>query len=296
MGQPGGEFHRDEIALTSLSSNDYPWMETLLAKLDARLGARGVSLSVPSLRVGPSLMKLPGLLSRVRKSGLTFAPEAASRELAEIIGKEIDLEDLLAGAREAFASGWDLVKLYFMVGLPGEMDSDVAAIADLARRVSQLRRETGQGPANVNLTVAPFIPKPHTPLQWEPMAEVTALEHARGLLRDRLRERRIQMKFHNINRSFLEGVFSRGDRRLGGVLESAWKLGARLDAWDEHFKPAIWDEAFKSAGIDPLFYTARRRAEDEVLPWSHLDAGIPLADLLDDKRRVDALIARRHTS
>jgi radical SAM superfamily enzyme YgiQ (UPF0313 family) len=283
----------DEISLTSLSSNDYPHMERLLAKLDARFRPLGVSLSVPSLRVAPNLGRLPEILSRVRKSGLTYAPEAASPDLAEIIGKRISLDDLLDAAREAYASGWDLVKLYFMVGLPGETERDVEAIADLARRVSGLRREFGKGPASVNLTVAPFIPKPHTPLQWTPMASVGYLERARAVLRDRLRERRIRVKFHNINRSFLEGVFSRGDRRLGRVIECAWRLGAKLDAWDEHFRPGLWDEAFRQCGLDPLFYTSRPRAEDEILPWSHIDAGLPEGHLLREKRRAEELISRR---
>jgi radical SAM superfamily enzyme YgiQ (UPF0313 family) len=274
-------------------------MERLLAKLDARFRSLGVSLSVPSLRVGPSLMKLPAFLSRVRKSGLTFAPEAASTELAAIIGKDINLDDLLAGAREAFAAGWDLVKLYFMVGLPGETDADVAAIGALSKQVSALRRELGRGPANVNLTIAPFIPKPHTPLQWEPQASVGTLEHARAILRDPRRlgtSRRIQMKFHNINRSFLEGVFSRGDRRLGKVIEAAWRSGARFDAWDEQFHVATWDDAFKSCGVDPLFYTSRRRSVDEVLPWSHIDPGLPAGTLLREKEILDALIAKRRST
>ncbi len=283
----------DEMSLTSLSSNDYPHMERLLAKLDARFRPLGVSLSVPSLRVGPSLMLLPELLSRVRKSGLTFAPEAATKDLADIIGKHIDLVDLRNGVREAFASGWDLVKLYFMVGLPGETDGDIAGIAALSKDISNLRREVGKGPANVNVTIAPFIPKPHTPLQWEPMAPVARLEQVRAALRDRLRDRRVQMKFHNINRSFLEGVFSRGDRRLGKVLEAAWKLGAKFDAWDEHFKPAVWDEAFKASGIDPAFYTSRPRAADEVLPWSFIDPGLPEGYLLSEKKNVDDLISAR---
>jgi radical SAM family uncharacterized protein len=283
----------DEISLTSLSSNDYPHMERLLMKLDARFRPLGVSLSVPSLRVGPSLMKLPELISHVRKSGLTYAPEAASAELAAIIGKNITIDDLLRGVREAYVSGWDLVKLYFMVGLPGETEPDLLAIAELTKRISNLRRELGQPAANVNVTVASFIPKPHTPLQWEPMAQVGYLEHARGVLRDRLRDRRAQMKFHNINRSFLEGVFSRGDRRLGAVIEKAFRLGAKLDAWDEHFHPALWDEAFKSLGIDPAFYACRRRDESEILPWSHIDSGVPVAHLLAEKRHAEELIAKR---
>lgn len=283
----------DEVSLTSLSSSDYPDMERLLVKLDAHFRPMGVSLSVPSLRVSPNLLKLPALLSRVRKSGLTYAPEAASPELAEIIGKKTSIDDLLAGVREAYASGWGLVKLYFMVGLPGETERDIDAIVELTNRISNLRRELGKSPASVNVTVASFIPKPHTPLQWEPMAARDYLESVRARLKSAMRSRRIQLKFHNVYRSFLEGVFSRGDRRLGRVLETAWKLGARLDAWDEHFRPEAWDEAFRTCGIDPVFYANRRRAEDEILPWSHIDVGLAPDYLLREKRHAAELISLR---
>jgi radical SAM family uncharacterized protein len=283
----------DEVSLTSLSSSDYPDMERLLIKLDAHFRPLGVSLSVPSLRVSPALLKLPALLSRVRKSGLTYAPEAASPALAEIIGKQVSIDDLLAGVREAYASGWSLVKLYFMVGLPGETDADIEGIIALTKRISNLRRELGKSPANVNVTVASFIPKPHTPLQWEPMAARSYLESVRAKLKSALHGRRIQIKFHNIYRSFLEGVLSRGDRRLGRVIETAQKLGARLDAWDEYFHPELWDQAFTACGIDPASYANRRRAEDEILPWSHIDVGLPSDYLLREKRHADSLIANR---
>jgi radical SAM family uncharacterized protein len=283
----------DEVSLTSLSSNDYPEMERLLIKLDTHFRPMGVSLSVPSLRVSPNLLKLPELLSRVRKSGLTYAPEAATPALAEIIGKQVSIDDLLAGVREAYASGWSLVKLYFMVGLPGETDADIEGIISLTRRISNLRRELGRSPANVNVTIASFIPKPHTPLQWEPMASRSYLEGVRAKLKGALHGRRIQLKFHNIYRSFLEGVLSRGDRRLGRVIETAWKLGARLDAWDEYFHPEFWDQAFATCGIDPASYANRRRGEDEILPWSHIDVGLPPGYLLREKRHADSLIANR---
>ncbi|HUW57554.1 MAG TPA: TIGR03960 family B12-binding radical SAM protein [Planctomycetota bacterium] len=283
----------DELALTSLSSNDYPHLDRLLAKLDAQFRPLGVSLSVPSLRLSENLMRLPELLGRVRKSGLTYAPEAASTDLAEIIGKHVVIDDLLAGVREAYAAGWDLVKLYYMVGLPGETDADVDAIVRLTRTVSDLRREFARGPAKVNVTVAPFIPKPHTPLQWEPMAPVAYLEGVREKLKKAWRRGRIRLKFHDIRRSLLEAAFSRGDRRLGKVLLEAYRRGARLDAWDEHFRADVWDDAFKACDIDPLDYSHRRRAEEEVLPWSHIDVGLPPDDLLTQKRHVEKLIGER---
>lgn len=283
----------DEISLTSLSSGDYPHMERLLAKLDAHFRPLGVSLSVPSLRVSAKLLKLPALLGRVRKSGLTYAPEAATPELAEIIGKSIDLDDLLSSVREAYAAGWDLVKLYFMVGLPGETSADVDAIIDLTHRVSKLRRETGKSPARVNVTVAPFIPKPHTPLQWQPLAQREYLAGVRAKIKGAFRRGRVQVKFHHIERSFLEAGLSRGDRRLGKVIETAWRLGARLDAWDEHFRPALWHRAFAECGIDPADYAHRSRGEDEVLPWDHIDVGVPRSHLVEERRRIEKLIAQR---
>jgi len=283
----------DEISLTSLSSNDYPHLQRLLAKLDAHFRPMGVSLSVPSLRLSENLMKLPALLGRVRKSGLTYAPEAANADLAEIIGKDVSIDDLLSGVREAYAAGWDLVKLYFMVGLPGETETDIDAIARLTHKVSNLRRELGKGPGRVNVTVAPFIPKPHTPLQWEPMAPLDILEKVRGKLRRALHRGRIRLKFHDIRRSFLEAVFSRGDRRLGKVLLEAWRRGAKLDAWDEHFRAEIWEEAFKTCGIDPSQYSHRRRDESECLPWSHIDVGLPADYLLREKHHAERLIRKR---
>ena len=283
----------DEISLTSLSSNDYPDLARLLAKLDAHFRPLSVNLSVPSLRVNAALMGLPELLARVRKSGLTFAPEAATSELGEIIRKNIRIDDLITGVREAYAAGWDLVKLYFMVGLPGETDADVDAIVPLAKRVSNLRRDLGGAPAKVNVTVAPFIPKPHTPFQWEPMAATPCLASVRDRLRSALRGRRIQIKFHNVQRSFLEAVFSRGDRRLGKVIETAWRTGARLDAWDEHFHPDVWHAAFDTCAIDPAFYALRPRDLNELLPWSHIDVGHPATALVDEKRALDALLAAR---
>ncbi|HUU43479.1 MAG TPA: TIGR03960 family B12-binding radical SAM protein [Planctomycetota bacterium] len=285
----------DEISLTSLSSNDYPHLERLLAKLDVRFRPRGVSLSVPSLRVNEALLHLPELIARVRKSGLTFAPEAATPELAAIIRKSISLDDLTAAVREAYAAGWDLVKLYFMVGLPGERPADVDAIPEITRHVSRVRREVGQPPARVNVTVASFIPKPHTPFQWEPMASREYLEGVRGRLRQALRGGRVQLKFHDVRRSFLEAVFSRGDRRLGRVIESAWRLGARLDAWDEHFRMDLWEEAFRTCGIDPEFYATRRRADDELLPWSHIDVGHDAQALAAERDRARELILKRES-
>jgi radical SAM superfamily enzyme YgiQ (UPF0313 family) len=263
-----------EISLTSLSTSDYPELNALIAALSREFTSKRVSLSVPSLRVGEQLSALPEMLSAVRKSGLTIAPEAARQDLRRVINKNIADEELFNGVRAAYEAGWQLVKLYFMVGLPTETDEDVDAIPALAYKVSNLRREVSRYPANVNVAVAPFVPKPHTPFQWEAMATMERLSEVERRLKDRVRRGNVRLKMHRVERSFLEGVFSRGDRRLGRVLLEAWRRGCRFDAWDEHFHFARWQEAFQAAGLDPAFYANRRRADDEALPWSHISCGV----------------------
>jgi len=263
-----------EISLSSLSTSDYPKLDELVERLTSEFRRLRVNLSVPSLRVGRKLSFLPSLLSEVRKPGLTIAPEAARQCLRNIINKDISDEEFYDGLRAAYEQGWRLVKLYFMIGLPGETDEDIDAICDSAQRVSDIRKEMGKGPAQVNVAVAPFVPKAHTPFQWEPMAAKERLYEIKGRLLQRVRSRRIKLKVHNIERSFLEGVFSRGDRRLGRVILDAWRSGCRFDSWDEHFHPERWQEAFRAAGLDPEFYANRRRGDDEVLPWSVISSGV----------------------
>jgi len=275
-----------EISLASLSSSDYPELPRLIRELAARFAGRKVSLSLPSLRVDDQLEKLPELIGGVRKSTLTMAPEAATHRLRGVINKDLAEEDLMRGAEAAFAQGWSHVKLYFMVGLPTETDEDVAAICDLATRVSQLRRRTGKGPAPVNLSVAPFVPKPHTPFQWEPMAPIARIEQMRALLRSRLRSRAVRLAFHRPDRSFLEGVFARGDRRLGKVLLEAHRLGCRFDAWDETFDNVKWKQAFAAAGVGAEDYAYRARGKEEWLPWSHVDAGVSTEFLWRERERA----------
>jgi len=275
-----------EISLASLSSSDYPDLAGLLREISSRFAGRKVSVSLPSLRVDDQLEKLPELVSGVRKSTLTLAPEAATDRLRRVINKQITEEDLFRGAEAAFARGWSHVKLYFMIGLPTETDDDVAAIADLAGRVSGLRRKVGKGPAPVNLSVAPFVPKPHTPFQWEPMARLERIQEMRALLRSRLRSRSVRLAFHQPERSFLEGVFARGDRRLGRVLIEAHRAGCRFDAWDETFDYVKWAGAFSAAGVDAADFVYRSRERDEVLPWSHVDAGVSPEFLWSERERA----------
>lgn len=264
---------QEEISLAALSISDYPYLEELLSALQKRFNPRKVNLSLPSLRVTDSLHRLPSYLSSVRKSGLTMAPEAATPELRRSICKDIKDEDLFRAVEEAFKLGWRVVKLYFMIGLPGETDKDIEAIADLTCKVADIRRRINGAPGDVNLTIAPFVPKAHTPFQWEAMTSLERIKIIKGRLKSRLRRPWIKLKFHNPERSVLEGILARGDRRLGEAIYLAWRLGCKLDAWDEHFSFNRWLQAFREAGLDTAFYL-RRRSLEEVLPWEHISDGV----------------------
>ncbi|MBN1341927.1 MAG: TIGR03960 family B12-binding radical SAM protein [Phycisphaerae bacterium] len=279
---------KDEIGLLSLSTADYPELRELVRRLSEQFNDRQVSLSVPSLRVDQMLSDIPAMVSGVRKGGLTIAVEAARDRLRRAIGKPITDEKLLAGVRAAYEAGWRTVKLYFMVGFPGETADDVDGIWQLAHRISSLRREIGQGRATVNTTVSWLVPKAHTSLQWAPMATKEYCFEARGRLKDLSGTRRtgVRWKFHHVERSILEGVLARGDRRLSDVIEAAWRAGARLDAWNEQFDMLRWDQAFHQIGIDPAWYVHRERAFDEILPWDHIDACLRREHLWRGYRRV----------
>ena len=263
----------EEISLTSLSPSDHPQLKAILTTLDAEFAPRGVSLSLPSLHTNDQLELVPRLLGSVRKSGLTMVPEAGLPRLRQVIGKAVLDEHLFAGAREAWSRGWNLIKLYFMIGLPTETDEDLRAIGRLAMRVSDLRRETGKGPGKVNVAVSNFVPKPHTPFQFAAMASEEYLARARDMLHKALPERRTSLRVHRVDRSALEGALARGDRRVGRAIYEAWRAGARFDAWDEAFNMSAWQAGFKAAGIDPALYAHRERRGDEVLPWDRVVAG-----------------------
>jgi len=277
--------HR-EVSLASLSTSDYPDLCTLMERVSAQFDPLGVNISLPSLRVGEQLSMLPSILKRVRRAGLTIAPEAGSLRLRRVINKDVEDEHLYQAAEEAYRQGWRLVKLYFMVGLPTETPEDIDAIVGVVRRVSELRRKVAKGPGAVNVAIANFVPKPHTPFQWEPMADAETFEAARDHLRGQIKRGPIRLKFHRADRSQLEGVFARGDRRLGRVLDLAWRKGRRLDAWDEHFDADVWMEAFRESGIDPSYYTMRARDLDEPLPWSHVCAGVSREFLLREREKA----------
>jgi radical SAM family uncharacterized protein len=263
-----------QIALTSLSTSDYPDIHRLVRELVEQFKDRRVSISLPSLRVNDQLGDLPAMLSGMKKSTLTIAPEAATERLRRVINKDILDEDLFNGVRAAYEQGWNGVKLYFMAGLPTETDEDLIGIAKLAEKVSHLRREVTKGAGKVNMSVAGFVPKPHTPFQRAAMATKERLEQIHPLLRQQIRTRAVSLNVHRADRSFLEGVFARGDRRLGKLILKAHELGCRFDAWDETFNFTKWEAAFEATGIDGTFYANRARADDELLPWSHISAGV----------------------
>lgn len=263
----------DEIGLLSLSTSDYPDFDRLVAGLDRIFAPLGVSLSLPSLRVDAHLLTIPSRFKTVRKSGLTFAPEAGTERLRAVINKDVRDEDLLAAAQEAYQQGWKTIKLYFMIGLPTETEEDVRAIANLANCVALLRKERAKQPA-LHLAIGNFVPKAHTPFQWEAMDPPARLREKQRLLQRNVDSRRIHLKDHDVDASHLEGVLSRGDRRLGKVILRAWKKGARLDAWSDHFRPDLWREAFAEEGLDPYVYACAERPLGTILPWHHISVGI----------------------
>lgn len=266
-----------EMTLSSLSTSDYRPLESLCDGLLEWCEPNKVSLSLPSLRADNFSMGLMQRLQHVRKSGLTFAPEAGTQRLRDAINKNVTEEDLMTSCRTAFLGGWNSVKLYFMLGLPTETDEDVLGIADLAKKVLQLWRETAPDKrrgCRITVSTACFVPKPHTAFQWEP--QVTREEYLRRvkLLRENMRDKSIAYHWHDPDTSFLEAVFSRGDRRLADVLEAAWREGAKFDAWSEYFDLERWMRAFEACGLDPAFYANRARSREEVLPWSRVSTGV----------------------
>lgn len=265
----------DEIGLTSLSSSDHPDLSGMMDLLNQEFGDRKVNLSLPSLRVNEQVLELPKRIKNVRKSGLTLAPEVASDRLRRIINKNIKNDDLYNGAAEAWKQGWKTIKLYFMIGIPGEIESDLREIITMAETVSRLRTKVGKGRAGkVNAAVSTFVPKPHTPFQWHGQMNLDQVRHRQAHLGSWKHERMVELKLHDSERSVIEGVMSRGDRRVGRAIEAAYLLGCRLDAWDEHFDYNKWMRAFRESGIDPVWYANRKRNKDEVFAWDHIDGGV----------------------
>nr|WP_320011868.1 TIGR03960 family B12-binding radical SAM protein [uncultured Desulfobulbus sp.] len=264
----------EELALLSLSTGDFSCLGPLMGSLMDRFAEEYVSVSMPSMRVGTLTPEIMEEIRRVRKTGFTIAPEAGTDRLREVINKGITEEDLLSTCHDAFSLGWKLIKLYFMIGLPTETDEDIEGIISLARKARAQIKQQGRGkPIQINLGVSTFIPKPHTPFQWEPQIGLEASRERLRQLKGMLPRGGFKLKWHDPEQSFLEGVFSRGDRRLSYLLEAAWKDGARLDSWSEHFDLERWLKAAHTCGLDLETYL-RRRKRGEVLPWDHLHSGV----------------------
>jgi len=276
----------EELALLSLSSSDYSRIEELVRALVERYRDPPLVISLPSLRTDAFSVELAQLFQGRRRTGLTFAPEAGSQRLRDVINKKTTEEDLLTTAQVAFSRGWHRIKLYFMIGLPTETSEDVAAIASLVRRVHDLGRRYHGRRTRISVSVATFVPKPHTPFQWCSLVSREELEARQALLRRELRRRGIALSWHEPEVTLLEAALSRGDRRLAPVIERAWRSGARLDAWNEHFDGERWWQAFRAAGLDPDFYARRERSLEEALPWDHISAGVSRHFLLAEFRRA----------
>ena len=278
-----------EMTLSSLSTSDYRALEGLCDGLLDWCEPNKVSLSLPSLRADNFSLGLMERVQHVRKSGLTFAPEAGTQRLRDAINKNVTEEEILRSCRTAFSGGWSSVKLYFMLGLPTETDEDVLGIADLAKKVLQLWRETAPDKrlgCRITVSTACFVPKPHTAFQWE--AQITREEYQRrvDLLRDALkRDKSITYNWHDPETSYLEAVFSRGDRRLADVLEYAWQHGAKMDSWSEYFDFQRWMDALKACGVDGDFYAHRERPRDEVFPWCRIDPMVTPAFLWREREQ-----------
>jgi len=267
----------DEIALLSLSTSDYEGLGELCDGLIDWCEPRKVGLSLPSLRADNFSVELLERVQKVRKSGLTFAPEAGSQRMRDVINKNLTEDELLDTCRVAFEGGWNSLKLYFMLGLPTETDEDVLAIAGIAHAVLHTWKKHARSKSRgVRITVSTscFVPKPHTPFQWEPQIAMGEYLRRVGLLRGAIRSKSITYKWHSPEQAYIEAALARGDRRMGGVIEAAWRNGARLDAWSEHFSLERWQGTFEARGLDPDFYALRERPREELLPWRVVSSGV----------------------
>ncbi len=279
----------NEITVSSLSTSDYRGLKELTDELIPYCSQNRINLSVPSLRADNFSRELMEKLQTVRKSGLTFAPEAGTQRLRDVINKNLTEEEILNTCAQAFSGGWNNVKLYFMLGLPTETDEDVLGIAELCYKVIktwQANASNKKRGLRVHVATAYFVPKPHTPFQWE--KQITPQEYLRRckLLKSHFYSKSIEYDYHSPDLSRLEAVFARGDRRLGQVIETAVRSGARLDGWDEYFNYAKWYDAFKTCGIDEAFYTTRGYGEDEILPWDTIDVGVSKKFLKLERKRA----------
>ena len=274
----------EEIALLSLSTGDYSCLNELLPEIMNRYAEKYVSVSMPSMRVGTLSQEVMDQIKRVRKTGFTIAPEAGSERLRQVINKGITAEDLLTTCHDAFSLGWNTIKLYFMIGLPTEEVEDTEAIGKLSAMTLEMGKGTAGRSKQVTISVGTYVPKPHTPFQWERQISIEESREKISRIRKSMPRRGAKLKYNDPESSFLEGVFSRGDRRLSRVIEYCWQKGARFDSWSDHFNLARWQEAAQDCKID-LDQYLRQRSESEILPWHHLESGVSNDFLLEERRK-----------
>lgn len=273
----------EEISLISLSSSDHSKIDELAKTLAQKYESKRINISLPSMRTNSFSIKLAKEISRVRPSGVTLAPEAGTQRLRDVIGKNMSEENILECVRSAFEEGIESIKLYFMLGLPTETEEDLLGICELSKKILEIGRGFTRR-ARLTVNLATFIPKPHTPLQWERQISIEETLEKQRFIKQNLKVKGIEVRWHQAEASFLEGVFSRGDRNLSKVIEKAWELGARLDAWSEYFKLDLWQKAFAETGIDPNTYL-RKRELHEPLPWDFVDPGTPKEILINAARK-----------
>lgn len=280
----------EEFSLSSLSTSDYTHLEELLERLLSWAEKEHTNITVPSLRVDGFSEELANRLNVLRRSGLTFAPEAGTQRLRDAINKNLTEDEILDTAAKAFSGGWTSVKLYFMMGLPTETMEDIVGINELGQKIVNCfyrnpDKPKGKG-VSVSVSVSCFVPKPFTPFQWEPQDTIEQLREKQKLLRESVTTKKISLSWHDAETSYLEAILARGDRRIGKALLEAFRRGFNLDAWSEHFKFDEWMDIFREVGLDPDFYACRRRAEDEIFPWDHLDIGVTKDFLLAENRKA----------
>lgn len=280
----------EEISLTSLSTSDYTGLKDLTDELIKEMEEKKVNLSLPSLRIDSFSIELMEKAQKVRKSGLTFAPEAGTQRLRDVINKGVTEDDLLHSAGIAFNGGWNGVKLYFMMGLPTETFEDLEGIANLGSKVVDAymavpKEQRGKG-LKITISTSSFVPKPFTPFQWEAQDTIEVLKEKQRFLKGKIRSKFITYNWHDPYLSFLESIFARGDRKIGKALVKAWEKGCKFDSWGEYFKFDKWMEAFSECGIDTAFYANRKRDYDEIFPWEHIDVGVSKEFLLKENKKA----------
>lgn len=280
----------EEISLTSLSTSDFTGFEQLACGLLDEFKDEKVNLSLPSLRIDNFSLDLMQKVQEVRKSSLTFAAEAGTQRLRDVINKNLTEENILNGCKMAFDGGWDKVKLYFMLGLPTETEEDLKGIAHLAEKIVEkyfeIPKEQRPRPVMVNASASCFVPKPFTPFQWDAQNTYEEFGEKAQIVKSEIKRRQVRFTYHNTMMSSMEGVFARGDRKLSALLYRAWQLGCRFDGWTEHFDFAKWQQAFADTGLSMAFYANRERSYDEVLPWDHISVGVTKKFLMNEREKA----------